>query len=453
MMEPLLVWDSLLQFLSQQTTLQHFLDLLLKSLLIVGLTFSIALLFRSRLSSNLVHLLWLNCLLCISLLPIAALVLSELNRNFLELGSVSVINVVPGLSSATDVVDSRIELIVGLVYSSIAVLFLLRLLVSAWSLRSIVNSASRCRDAMQLRLLGNIRKNLGVSREVSLSYSEDVVSPMSFGLLKPAVILPAKASAWDESTLEDVLIHELSHIKRLDWPTMLFCHLVSSVFWFSPFVWYAKNQLNETAEQSCDAAVLTFGKDGVAYAEDLLRLAREGLGERRAPLLAQLMIEQRGLASRIQRILDGALIGRAGKSFKAALLLSSLLIVSACSGVNLFGANGPEQELRMTKEAPPQYPTQAALAGIAGWALVGFDITEAGEVAVGSARIVDAEPADIFDRSAIRATEKFEFEPRLRNGRAIPVEGVEYLFRYELEDGDNKSGGSREPPEANGKRD
>ena len=48
--------------------------------------------------------------------------------------------------------------------------------------------------------------------------------------------------------------------------------------------------------------------------------------------------------------------------------------------------------------------------------------------------VVDAEPPNIFDRSSERAAARFKFQPRVVDGQGVEVPGVQYLFRYELED-------------------
>jgi TonB family protein len=67
----------------------------------------------------------------------------------------------------------------------------------------------------------------------------------------------------------------------------------------------------------------------------------------------------------------------------------------------------------------PQYPTRAAQRGIEGWVLVAFTVNGEGNVIEDSISVVDAEPASIFDRSAIRATERFKFQPRVINGEVV----------------------------------
>ena len=82
----------------------------------------------------------------------------------------------------------------------------------------------------------------------------------------------------------------------------------------------------------------------------------------------------------------------------------------------------------------PQYPTRAAQRGIQGWCLVSFTVDGLGNVVEESIEVVDAEPTNIFDRSSLRAAARFKFQPRVVDGAGVNVDGVQYLFRYQLED-------------------
>ena len=82
----------------------------------------------------------------------------------------------------------------------------------------------------------------------------------------------------------------------------------------------------------------------------------------------------------------------------------------------------------------PQYPTRAAQRGIQGWCLVSFTVDGLGNVVEETIAVVDAEPPNIFDRSSMRAATRFKFQPRVVDGQGVEVSGVQYLFRYQLED-------------------
>lgn len=82
----------------------------------------------------------------------------------------------------------------------------------------------------------------------------------------------------------------------------------------------------------------------------------------------------------------------------------------------------------------PQYPTRAAQRGIQGWCQVSFTVDGMGNVVEDTITVVDAEPSGIFDRTSTRAALRFKFQPRVVDGEGVPVEGVQYVFRYQLED-------------------
>ncbi len=84
----------------------------------------------------------------------------------------------------------------------------------------------------------------------------------------------------------------------------------------------------------------------------------------------------------------------------------------------------------------PMYPRRAADDKVEGWVLVEFTVTPQGQVDENSIAVVDADPPLVFDRASIRAATEFVFEPRMVSGQAVMVSGVQYLFRFRLEDED-----------------
>ncbi len=82
---------------------------------------------------------------------------------------------------------------------------------------------------------------------------------------------------------------------------------------------------------------------------------------------------------------------------------------------------------------PPQYPTRALQRGIEGWALLEFTVDARGNVVEESIEVIDAEPPNIFDRSAIRAVSRFKYQPRVVDGVGVDVPNVQTVLRYEIE--------------------
>src|SRR6202023_3733311 len=102
---------------------------------------------------------------------------------------------------------------------------------------------------------------------------DDIVVPMTCGVLRPAIVLPTDAEEWSDADLRHAIVHELEHVRRADWPVHILARFVSAMYWFHPLVWIAWRRLCLDSERACDDAVL-LGAEQTAYAEQLVRLAR-----------------------------------------------------------------------------------------------------------------------------------------------------------------------------------
>lgn len=80
----------------------------------------------------------------------------------------------------------------------------------------------------------------------------------------------------------------------------------------------------------------------------------------------------------------------------------------------------------------PQYPNRALQRGIEGWCQVMFTVDENGGVQ--DAVVVDADPPDIFDSASLRAVSRFKFNPRTKDGQPVKTPGVQYVFRFNLDE-------------------
>jgi protein TonB len=79
----------------------------------------------------------------------------------------------------------------------------------------------------------------------------------------------------------------------------------------------------------------------------------------------------------------------------------------------------------------PQYPREALMKGIEGWVELEFVINSDGTVA--NPVILGAVPAQIFNRSAMRAILRWKFKPRFVDGRAVSRRGRQ-VIEYKLEE-------------------
>jgi uncharacterized protein (TIGR03435 family) len=167
---------------------------------------------------------------------------------------------------------------------------------------------------------------LGVRRRVEVILGDEVVAPMTCGWRRPAIAMPMDAPAWPSQDLRRVLLHEIEHVRRHDWPIHVLARVTCAVYWFHPGVWSAWRQLALESERACDDAVVARA-ESTAYAEQLVALARR-FTRGQAPLLS--MADRRTLATRVAAILDRHVPrGRAGALAIAAVLLSTAGLAAA----------------------------------------------------------------------------------------------------------------------------
>jgi TonB family protein len=448
--------------LHQFPVLQQMADTALKSFFLLGVFLVVDVLVRRKIGSTSRHLLWLNALVCLALLPFFAAATGlwgMLWPGDAANSHLSALIELPVYASALAAGNTvRWDIVLLVVYLIPVALLMSRVVFSLRSLRKIFKQSQLVKDTKLNVQLQVLRRQLNISRKVGLRFSTHIESPLSFGLFRPQIVLPEQASGWSESIMTDVLLHELFHVKRLDWLTTLSAYMTACIFWFNPLVWLAIGQLREESENSCDTAVLNAGRTDTEYAESLLGVASSCIHARRHdhqqhkpknrsknPLL-QTMLDQNTLKMRISRVLEENKmnVSEIRKEMKRTAMLGLLLSTGLLVGL---GANqvllaqeqaGPlslrivDAEMVPLNSVEPVYPRSAAEAGIEGWVQVRFTVSADGSVAENSVSIVDAEPADIFNRSAIAATAQFRFSPRITAGQPVEVPNVQYVFRFYL---------------------
>ncbi|WP_428982853.1 energy transducer TonB [Paraglaciecola aquimarina] len=76
------------------------------------------------------------------------------------------------------------------------------------------------------------------------------------------------------------------------------------------------------------------------------------------------------------------------------------------------------------------YPRRALQRGIEGFVDVTFTVSKLGSVK--DPRVLQASPEGIFDKAALDATLKYKYKPRVVNGEAMEVSGVEVRVTFEI---------------------
>ncbi len=174
--------------------------------------------------------------------------------------------------------------------------------------------------------------------------SSSVQVPLTVGVWRPRILLPANWNTWQPSMLRAVLKHEQTHIDRRDYLVGLLAELNSCVYWFHPLAWFLKLRLSKLAEQVCDDLVITQLGDRPGYAESLLHVAAQlATGGRRTSSLGVPMARTSQLESRVSAILDSERPLAKQLSWRVALLLSAIATSLACLGAGLRAEEKPAE--------------------------------------------------------------------------------------------------------------
>lgn len=193
--------------------------------------------------------------------------------------------------------------VIGLMWIAGAGIGLFILLVGLGRLAWLASRARRLSRGRWPELAGEISREYGLRRPVIVLQSDHPSLLVTWGIVRPKVILPIAASTWPEDLKRTILLHELAHIRRGDWVAQMAGELLRAVYWFNPIVWVACRRLRLECERACDDAVMDRGVTAPDYAARLLDLAR-ALNQPRTWFPAPAMARPSSLERRISAMLN-----------------------------------------------------------------------------------------------------------------------------------------------------
>ncbi len=135
-------------------------------------------------------------------------------------------------------------------------------------------------DCWQQRMSMQMAR-MGIEKKVVLLQSGSVKMPVTFGFLKPCILVPLGMLAnLPAEQVETILLHELAHIRRGDYLANLLLHIGEAVFLFNPGVRWVAWLIREEREACCDDLVLAGVKDRNSYFEALIAFGDYAIGKR-----------------------------------------------------------------------------------------------------------------------------------------------------------------------------
>jgi beta-lactamase regulating signal transducer with metallopeptidase domain len=234
------------------------------------------------------------------------------------------------------------------------------LLTGLFRLSRITSRCARITSGRWHDIADQIAGDAGVA-PITILQSAEPAWLVTFGLVRPKIVLPAGAHAWTDARIRIVLTHELAHIRRRDWATQMIAEAVRIIYWFNPLSWVASRRLRQESEYACDDAVIGGGVAATDYATHLLDVARHAAGHRAlwtaAPAIANPSTLERRISAMLNDQRNRDPLTRRSRSFVAAAMLAVAVPVVAMSTgtqpVAVPRAAGSDVSLRAVATAEP----------------------------------------------------------------------------------------------------
>ena len=154
------------------------------------------------------------------------------------------------------------------------------------------------------RLCCDLARSCGVRRGIDLLFGPRPGLVATWGWRRPAIMLPASASAWSAARMRVVLLHELAHARRGDWLLQMAAEALRCVWWFNPLAWVVRARLRRESEHAADDLVLAQGVPATTCATQLVELVKEARKHRRTWLPAPAMARPSHLERRSSAMLN-----------------------------------------------------------------------------------------------------------------------------------------------------
>jgi beta-lactamase regulating signal transducer with metallopeptidase domain len=258
---------------------------------------------------------------------------------------------------------------------------------------------------LDVRLQETLERNQS-KRPVRLYTSDLVHVPTAVGFVKPLIVIPGWVmQELSPDELNQILLHELAHLRRWDDWTNLAQKVVKALFFFHPAVWWIEKRVSLEREMACDDAVLAETASPRAYAECLAHLAEKTLIQRGVALAQAALGRIRQTSLRVAQILDVNRPPGTGRAWKLAVSL-----VAGFAIVCVLGISRAPQLIAFSDNAAslpsPMIPTAPSVAS--GRASTGMAIANArasNAVFQPRPRIV---PTSVSTRAVHRTLETYE---------------------------------------------
>lgn len=228
----------------------------------------------------------------------------------------------------------------------------------------------RCRWKLQTSLpvdtpfVTNWLASQKMRRAIAVRQSDRISSPLTYGILRPVILLPKHMDWENEQQLSFVFQHEYIHIRRNDLLTKLIIAATLCLHWFNPMVWIMYFLFNRDLELACDARVVrSFGTASRAsYATALIDME-----ERRSQPAFLCNFSKNATEERIVAIMKGTSVSPLCRGLSAVLILCVAIFFATSAQAVSGGVEIPQTIPSETPDTVPAEPEKPVSESAISW--------------------------------------------------------------------------------------
>lgn len=225
------------------------------------------------------------------------------------------------------------EVLLGFTYLAGLLAMGLRLSAGLFTLRRWTVNAGPVTDSVWLEAFAKADKG---GRNPQLLVSHDISAPISWGWRQPVILIDSDSLDRTEDA-DAIIVHEMAHVVRQDWVSLILARTAVAFFWINPLVWLMEREIIQQAEEAADSHALA-QVDRARYAQTLVTCAKRSS---RSLVPANSMAASGSrLARRVKAILDGKGTPSGSRWTLAAM-------------VGCIGFAAPVAALQLIPAAPP----------------------------------------------------------------------------------------------------
>lgn len=230
-----------------------------------------------------------------------------------------------------------------------------RVIALAWLLIVVIKSVRLGSSLMELHYLktrkifpagrhweeevNRLARQTGLHKVVRIAQSGLTQVPVVIGHFRPIILIPlGMITAIKPREIEMMLLHELAHIRRMDFLVNLLQHLLEVLFFFNPAVLWLSALIRKERENCCDEMVLRQSGSKQTYIQALLSFREYQMA---APAYAMAFARESNLVTRVRRMVSqkNTCLNMAEK---VGMLAAIILL---CSFSLLHNTNTPNRQI------------------------------------------------------------------------------------------------------------